>query len=102
MSITSEPGPQKTKACLDCMSEHFVEHYLQTLPVQWSLTLTAVFPADIDGVVAELGRLRSSLGSSEEEFGFLANLLQSSQLQSLVQVSEASEIESEGLLLEAK
>ncbi|XP_043188619.1 MAGUK p55 subfamily member 7-like isoform X1 [Amphibalanus amphitrite] len=43
------------------------------------------YDLDIDGVVAELGRLRSSLGSSEEEFGFLANLLQSSQLQSLVQ-----------------
>ena len=48
--------------------------------------------SDIDGVVAELGRLRSSLGSSEEEFGFLANLLQSAQLQSLVQVSGDSRL----------
>ncbi|XP_037068254.1 MAGUK p55 subfamily member 7-like isoform X1 [Pollicipes pollicipes] len=40
---------------------------------------------DISGVVSELGKVRSSLGSNEEEFGFLANLLQSAQLQSLIQ-----------------
>ena len=53
--------------------------------------------ADIDGVVAELGRLRSSLGSSEEEFGFLANLLQGAQLQSLVQVSWVHQAGSESV-----